>query len=200
MYVEWLSSAGTGAPPRPPIAFAGLSTRTGRKPVIAAVHGLALGGGMEAVAACDLIVAHASSTFGLPEAARGVVPIAGVLPRLARTVGMQRATELALTGRVLSAAEARDWGFVNHVVDGDGADAVVRAALDMAGRVCAMSPDSVLVTREGLRSAWTAEGVDEATARILEGKWRALEKGENVLEGLRAFQEKREPHWVDSKL
>jgi enoyl-CoA hydratase/carnithine racemase len=176
--------------------FAGLSTRRGKKPVIAAVHGICFGGGLEAAGNCDLVIAHRDSQFALPEVARGVVPLAGLLPRLASLVGMLRASELALTGRTLTAVEAREWGLVNEVVEGD----VVDTALRWAEKIAGMSPDSVIVTREGLRSAWDGMGVEEATTKVEQGVWKKLQAGENIKEGLRAFVEKRPVKWVDSKL
>jgi enoyl-CoA hydratase/carnithine racemase len=193
---EWNAGAVGGGLSMASGGFAGLSTRRGKKPVIAAVHGICFGGGLEAAGNCDLVIAHKDSQFALPEVARGVVPLAGLLPRLASLVGMLRASELALTGRTLMAVEAREWGLVNEVVEGDVVDAAVRWAEKIAG----MSPDSVIVTREGLRSAWDGTGVDEATTQVDQGSWRKLQAGENIKEGLRAFVEKRPVKWVDSKL
>ncbi|KAJ4390854.1 hypothetical protein N0V93_004453 [Gnomoniopsis smithogilvyi] len=93
--------------------FAGLSNRGGKKPVIAAVNGLCLGGGMEVVLNCDVILAAEDARFGLPEVKRGVIALAGALPRLVRTVGKQRAAEMALLGRHYTAAEMERWGVVN---------------------------------------------------------------------------------------
>ncbi|KAI5777794.1 ClpP/crotonase-like domain-containing protein [Geopyxis carbonaria] len=190
---EWLALGGAGMPEG---GFMGLSTRRGKKPVLAAVHGVCFGGGMEAAVNCDWVVAHASSRFALPEAQRGVIALAGVLPRLAMAVGIQRASEVAIGGRVLTAREAEGWGLVARVTDGD----VVAAAVEMAERVAAMSPDSVIATREGLRSVLDGVSVDEAVKRVETGVFRELQKGENIKEGLRAFSEKRETKWVDSKL
>lgn len=151
------------------------------------------------LANADLVVATAGSTFGLPEARVGVVAFAGALPRLAMTVGMQRASELALAGRVLTAEEAERWGLVNQVV-AEGGD-VVAAAVEMAGRVCRASPDSVVVSRRGLRSAWNmGAGVDAVVKDVMGGVGAELREGENIKEGLKAFVEKRQPRWKDSKL
>lgn len=177
--------------------FAGLSSRRGKKPVIAAVHGIAFGGGMETTINCDLVIAHKESVFSLPEAKRGVIAIAGGLPRLVVTVGLQRATEIALTGRVLDAETAKEWGLVNEVVDGD----VVAAAVKWAELVAGLSPDAVIATREGLRGTGTYGKQSEDSARDVEtGVWQKVQEGENIKEGLKAFVEKREVRWVDSKL
>jgi len=167
--------------------------------VVAAVDGLALGGGMEMLVNMDMVVASASSMLGLPEVKRGVAAFAGVLPRLTMSVGLQRASELALTGRMLSASEAREWGLVNRVV-GDGDGEVLTAAVAVAKEIAGNSPDSVIVSRAGVRSAWEGRGMEEATKRVRDGMGMELEAGENIKEGLRAFVEKREPKWVDSKL
>lgn len=167
--------------------------------MVAAVDGLALGGGMEMLVNVDMVVASASSILGLPEVKRGVAPLAGVLPRLTLSVGLQRASELALTGRMLSASEAREWGLVNRVV-GDGEGEALTAAVAVAEEIAGNSPDSVIVSRAGLRSAWEGGSVEGATRRVREGMEMRLGTGENFREGLRAFAEKREPKWVDSKL
>lgn len=192
---EWDSTAGR-ARPQAGGGFAGLSTRLGKKPVISAVHGICFGGGLEAAGNTDLVLAHKESLFALPETSRGVVAIAGLLPRLALIVGMQRASELALTGRVLSAQEAQSWGLVNEVVEGD----VVERAVEVARKIAGMSPDSVIVSRAALRGAWDGVGVDVAATRVEKGIWKQLQAGPNIQEGLRAFVEKREVKWVDSKL
>lgn len=194
---EWNNRSG-GSDPRPAAlgGFAGLSARRGKKPIISAVHGICFGGGLEAVGNTDLIVAHKDSIFSLPEVSRGVVASAGLLPRLTLIVGLQRASELALTGRVLSAVEAKEWGLVNEVVEGD----VVEAALVWAKKIESMSPDSIIVTRAGLRGAFDGDNMWEATRRVEEGVFRQLQKGENIKEGLKAFVEKRPVQWVDSKL
>src|SRR6186713_1502493 len=97
--------------------LAGLPRRSGKKPIIAAVNGICMGGGFEMVANCDLVIASSSAIFALPEAKRGIVPVAGCLPRLTRTLGLQRTMDLVLTGRNVSAKTLHDWGLVSRVVD-----------------------------------------------------------------------------------
>jgi enoyl-CoA hydratase/carnithine racemase len=94
-------------------AFKPLSRRLGKKPVIAAVNGLSMGAGTEFAVNCDLVVASEHAFFALPEVKRGVAPIGGALPRIIRTLGLQRASELALTGRNISAQELHNWGLVS---------------------------------------------------------------------------------------
>ena len=188
-----------------PSGFGGISRRRGRKPIIAAVNGLAYGGGCEIIVNCDLVLASPSAVFALPEVKRGVVAIAGALPRLARLVGRMRAMEIALTGRTVSAQEAKDWGLCNAISesDGDGMGTergVVRLAVSWAQDICKNSPDSIITSKEGIELAWEGIGVEEASQKLVDGLWKKMEAGENMKEGVRAFVEKRGPHWVNSKL
>ncbi|KAI0469584.1 enoyl-hydratase [Xylaria cf. heliscus] len=190
-------SAGLGAR-MPPGGFGGLSNRAGTKPVIAAVNGICFGGGMEMAINCDLVVAASRATFGLPEVTIGVIALAGALPRLVRSVGRQRASEMALGGKSYSAAEMRDWGLVNEVV-GEGKD-VVEAALGWARRIAGNSPDAVIVSREGLKLGWEGVGPQQGTEIIMKGWYSRIEGGENFVEGVKSFNERRKPVWKDSKL
>ncbi|KAI1420781.1 enoyl-hydratase [Xylaria sp. FL1777] len=178
--------------------FAGLSNRAGKKPVLAAVNGICFGGGMEAAINCDMVIATEKATFGLPEVTIGVIALAGALPRLVRSVGRQRASEMALGGKSYSAAEMRDWGLVNEVVR-DGED-VVAAALKWAARIAANSPDAVIVSREGLKLGWETVGPQQGTDLLMKGLYARIENGENFVEGVRSFNERRKPAWKDSKL
>lgn len=173
-----------------------MSNRIGKKPVIAAVNGLCLGGGMEMAINCDLVVASDKAKFGLPEVKRGVIALAGALPRLIRTVGRQRAGEMALLGRMYGAEQMREWGLVNDVVEGDVVQEAVRVAEEMARN----SPDSVIVTREGLRLGWEGVGPELGTEIVEKGIYARIDGAENMAEGVRSFVEKREPVWRDSKL
>ncbi|KAJ5825077.1 Crotonase core [Penicillium robsamsonii] len=191
--------------PMPNSGFGGLARRKGKKPVICAVNGLCLGGGAEMIINSDIVIASSRAVFGLPEVKRGVVALAGALPRLVRTVGKQRAMEMVLTGRMVSAVEAEKWGLVNSVVEvGEGEEEIGRAVLEKALRVAqeisGNSPDSVLVSREGVKLGWEGIGADEATAMLNDTWVKRLYEGENIKEGLKAFVEKRKPVWVDSKL
>ncbi len=178
-------------------AFIPLSRRRGKKPVIAAVNGLAAGGGTEFVVNCDLVVASEEAYFALPEVKRGLAPIGGALPRLMRIIGLQRASEMALTGRNISALEALNWGFVNKVVP---KQEVVAEAVRYAEMIAKKSPDAIITTRSGLRQSWEQAKVEDAVRWTLEHEFAALQEGENIIEGLKAFSEKREPQWKGSKL
>ncbi|KAH0343965.1 ClpP/crotonase, partial [Aureobasidium melanogenum] len=194
---EWNQSNASGKETKMPSSgFGGLSRRRGRKPVIAAVNGICFGGGCEMAINSDMVFASSSATFALPEVKRGVVAIAGALPRIARVVGKQRAMEMTLTGRVLKAEEAREWGLVNRVVEGDVLDECVAVAKEIAGN----SPDAVIVSREGVNLAWDGLGADAATEKLIAETYPKLLQGENIHEGVKAFVEKRKPRWVASKL
>lgn len=201
---EWNDSNVTGASsPFPTSGFGGLSRRGGKKPVIAAVNGICFGGGCEMIVNCDMVVASESATFSLPEVKRGVVAIAGALPRLVRTVGKPRAMEMALTGRVVPAREAEKWGLINGVVPDKGTgmeSEVVKEAVRLAEVVAENSPDAVIVSREGIKIGWEGVGAEEGTRLIQEGIYERMYGGENMREGVKAFVEKRKPKWVPSKL
>lgn len=144
---------------------------------------------------CDIVIASRAASFALPEVKRGVVALAGALPRLIRTVGRQRAMEMALTGRTLSADEAASWGLVNRVVD----DAVSEA-VKVGKAIAENSPDAVIVSREGIKVGWEGVGAEEGTRMWAEGWYGRVEGGENMREGVRAFVEKRKPKWKPAKL
>ncbi|KAK3897969.1 enoyl-CoA hydratase [Staphylotrichum tortipilum] len=155
--------------------FGGLSNRAGKKPVIAAVNGVCFGGGMEMAINCDIVVADGKKAkFGLPEVGKGVIAVAGALPRLVKTVGKQRAAEMALLGRIgYTAEQMRDWGLVNFVV----AEGTV-----------------------GLRWGWEGVGPQLGTELLEKGMYGRIDGGENMKEGVRSFVEKRMPVWKNSKL
>jgi len=151
----------------------------------------------------DMVIASENANFALPEVKRGVVAVAGALTRLVRTVGKQRAMEMALTGRTISAQEAERWGLVNKVVGSSGENEnseVVREAIRIAEEIAENSPDSVIVSREGVKLGWEGIGAEEGTRFLAEQWYDRMNGGENMTEGLRAFVEKRKPRWVASKL
>jgi len=187
----------------PSYGFGGLSRRGGKKPIIAAVNGICFGGGCEMIINTDIVLASGKAVFALPEVKRGVIASQGALPRLVRTVGKQRAMEMALTGRTLDAQEAEKWGLVNKVVgsSGDGENSeVVQEAIRWAELISENSPDSVIVSREGIKLGWEGIGAEEGTRIVEEGIFQRMQGGENMTEGVRAFVEKRKPKWVPSKL
>lgn len=184
--------------------FGGLSNRVGKKPVIAAVNGLCLGGGMEMAINCDLVIAARGAKFGLPEAKRGVVASAGALPRLIHSVGRQRASEMALLGRLYDAQTMQEWGLVNSTVVDEGEhgapSSVVAEALRYAAEMAENSPDSIIASREGLRLGLEAMGPVMATETLGNGLVSRMDSGVNMKEGLSSFADRRKPVWTDSKL
>jgi len=197
---EWNNQSTAGrARPMAPSGFGAISRRTGRKPIIAAVNGICFGGGCEIITNCDLVVACSKATFALPEVKRGVVAIAGALPRIVRTIGRPRAMEMALTGRTVPAEEAREWGLVNKVV-GDKEGEVVDVAIEYAKMIAENSPDAVIISREGIKMGWEGVGAEEGSRLLIENWYPRLNAGENIKEGLRAFVEKRKPKWTAAKL
>lgn len=178
-----------------PGGFAGLTEFLDLgKPVIAAVNGLAFGGGFELVLAADLVVAAEHAEFALTEVTLGLVPDAGGLLRLPARLPRPIAVELLLTGRRLTAAEAARWGLVNRVVP---AGEVMTAARELAGAICAAAPLSVAAALEILRETEaTAVGAGYEIQRGggLPG-YRAMLGSADAAEGARAFAERRPPVW-----
>jgi enoyl-CoA hydratase/carnithine racemase len=159
-------------------------------PVVAAVHGFALGGGFEIALGCDLIVADDTAVFALPEVSVGVIPGGGGTVLLARRVGWNRAADLIFTARRVSAEEGYRVGFVDRLVPAGQART---AALELAEAIAANSPIGVRNAKRAIRSAWDAE---LATALDVEDScWAATAFSADRLEGVAAFNEKRRPHW-----
>lgn len=178
--------------------FGGISRRAGKKPIIAAVNGFALGGGFEIVLGCDMVVAAPNATFGLPEALRGIFAGAGGPARLVRNVGIPIASEMALTGQPITAQRAKELNLVNRISPSQ--ETVVDEAIKLANAIANISPDAAIVTRAALKEAWETGSVERATQLTIERYNEPLTAGENALEGLKAFAEKRKPNWRPSKL
>jgi enoyl-CoA hydratase len=161
-----------------------------RTPLIAAVRGVALGGGCELAMTCDMIVAADDARFGQPEITLGVMPGAGGTQRLTRAIGKAKAMELVLTGTTLSAREAEARGLVTQIVP---APEVIPAALDLAARVAAMPPVAVRAAKEAVNRAF--EVSLEAGLEFERRAFYLLFDTEDAKEGLAAFSEKRKPSW-----
>ncbi len=157
-------------------------------PVIAAIEGNALGGGLEIALACDLRIASERAHLGMPEVRLAVIPGAGGTQRLPRVVGAARARELILTGRVVDAAEAGRIGLVHRVVP---AGQAVRAARELAADIAALGPVAVREAKRLLDDAG-ARSLDEGLADELEASVRVFAT-DDLLEGATAFLEKRAP-------
>jgi len=162
-----------------------------RKPVIAAVNGLAYGGGFEIALAADVIIASRSARFALPEPKVGLAALAGGMHRLARQIPLKKAMSLMLTGDSVEAAEARDLGFVNEVTE---PGQLLDAAFAFADRILACSPTSVSVTLEAVRSGLDCPSVQEAM-KLDTAYGKRIVKSPHFKEGLKAFAEKRPPVW-----
>ncbi|KAF2676602.1 carnitinyl-CoA dehydratase [Lentithecium fluviatile CBS 122367] len=180
----------------PPGQFAGMSNRTGKKPIVVACNGHAHGGGFEALLNADVIFASPNSTFALPEVLRGVSALAGALPRVFLLFGNHRAMDLILTGRRLSVEEAHAWGLVKEIVP---QEQLLERAIEYAKVIAGLSPDSVIISRLAAREAWET-GVSRATMRGQELWAENMLRSENAREGLAAYREKREPVWKRSHL
>jgi enoyl-CoA hydratase len=161
-----------------------------RKPIVAAVRGLALGGGCELAMACDLIVAAEDAQFGQPEIRLGVMPGAGGTQRLTRAIGKAKAMALVLTGDNIGAREAEAHGLVTRVVP---AEATLEAALELAGRIAAMPPVAVVAAKEAVNRA--EELSLEAGLEFERRNFFLLFATDDQREGMAAFTEKRPPTW-----
>jgi crotonobetainyl-CoA hydratase len=178
----------------PPSGFAGLTSRFDlSKPLIAAVNGVAMGGGFEIALACDIIIAADTAVFALPEPRVGLAALAGGLHRLPRAIGLKRAMGMILTARRVLAREGLELGFVNEVVP---AAELMATARRWAAEIAACSPMSIRASK-----AAVLRGLDEATLEAaIRGQSRypdvaALFRSEDFVEGPRAFAEKRAPQW-----
>lgn len=179
----------------PPSGFAGLTSRFDlNKPLIAAVNGVAMGGGFEIALACDIIVASDNAIFALPEPRVGLAALAGGLHRLPRQIGTKQAMGMILTGRRVSAAEGKELGFVNEVTT---QPELMATAKKWAGLICECSPMSVRASKEAIQ-----KGLEEPTlAAAITGQNKypavaALFRSEDFREGPLAFAQKRPPKWT----
>lgn len=178
-----------------PGGFAGLTEFFSlRKPVIAAVNGLAIGGGFELALAADLLVASQDAQFALPEVKLGMVADSGGLLRLPRRLPRALATELLLTGRRMDAAEAASWGLVNAVC---APDQLMASAQELAQRIVEAAPLAVQAVKEVLQ-ATEQQPLAEAYRTLRSGSlpgYRTMLQSADAQEGPRAFAEKRAPQW-----
>ncbi|GAB4397062.1 MAG: enoyl-CoA hydratase [Rhodoferax sp.] len=159
-----------------------------RKPVIAAVSGFALGGGCELAMMCDFIIAADNAKFGQPEIKLGIIPGAGGTQRLPRAVGKAKAMDMALTARMMDAAEAERAGLVSRVVP---LDKLMDEALGAALQICSFSQMAVLAAKESVNQAF--EGTLSEGVHFERRLFHALFATEDQKEGMAAFVEKRTP-------
>lgn len=178
----------------PPSGFAGLTSRFDLdKPLIAAVNGIAMGGGFEIALACDIIVASDKAVFALPEPRVGLAALAGGLHRLPRTIGEKRALGMILTGRRVTPQEGKELGFVNEVVP---AGELMTAARKWAAQILELSPMSVRASKQAVTRGLAEPSVQAGMkAQIGYPAVAAMFKSEDFVEGPMAFAMKRAPAW-----
>ena len=187
-------SASGGDMSMPASGFAGLCSRTNReKPVIAAVNGVAMGGGLEIILACDVAIADPIASFALPEVKVGLFAAAGGLQRLTRQIGEKAAMELILTGRKVGPDEASQLGLINSICEAGG---VMDAARALAKTIVGNSPTSIRASKRVLNAVDSLGDWDKA----LELSYKEIVKliqSKDTREGMTAFVEKRKPNWVN---
>ncbi|MEY2570545.1 MAG: enoyl-CoA hydratase [Acidimicrobiaceae bacterium] len=169
----------------------GIIRRARKKPLVAAVEGVALGGGMEIALACDMVVAARNAQFGLPEVSRGVLPTCGALFRALHALPPNIARQLVLTGEPIDASDAHAAGFVNVVCEPGDATA---EALCLAKRICENAPLSVQACLAALHHL--GAGDEDEGWRVTEEARATIEGSADQQEGIAAFFEKRRPRWL----
>jgi enoyl-CoA hydratase/carnithine racemase len=170
--------------------FGGLTERDFAKPLIAAVNGSALAGGLEIMLSCDLVVAAEHAMFGIPEAKRGLIAGAGGLLRLPKRLPLAVAYELAMTGDPIDAARAHALGLVNLVVP---AASLLTEALALAERIAANAPLAVRYSKSVMKRA--AEAPESEGWKINQDAVNVVFSSADAREGPLAFAEKRQPRW-----
>jgi enoyl-CoA hydratase/carnithine racemase len=158
-------------------------------PVVAAVNGFAVGGGLELALTCDLIVADETTVVGLPEVTIGLIPGGGGSQLLGRRTGWGTAADLIFTGRRVGFEEAHRLGIVDRVVKGS----IRAAALELSTQIAGGSPAALRKAKRALREGWNLDltlGLD-----LEDALWQNLASSEDREEGIRAFVEKRSPVW-----
>jgi enoyl-CoA hydratase len=170
--------------------FAGIVQRSSRKPLIAAIEGFAVAGGLEIALACDLIVAGRGAKLGIPEVKRSLVAAAGALLRLPRRVPYGVAMELALTGDTITAERAYELGLVNRLAE-EGA--AVDAAFELAAAIAKNGPLALDATKAILQQQfdWSEEEFWQRQGELSGPVFTS----EDAREGATAFAEKRDPVW-----
>jgi len=161
-----------------------------KKPIIARVQGLALGGGFGLMSACDLVIASEEARCGTPEINLGLFPYIIMATLIRNTRSPKHLLELMLTGERISAEQARELGFINRVVKGEELDNVVEEVANM------LNSKSPAILRLGRRAFYTMRDLDYEQAMEYLSAMLALNmQAEDMIEGITAFMEKREPHW-----
>ncbi|APG61837.1 enoyl-CoA hydratase [Sphingorhabdus lutea] len=170
--------------------FAGFVEAPPQKPLIAAVDGYALAGGLETAIACDMIIANKDAKFGIPETKRGLVAAAGGLMRLPRLIPQKIAMELALTGEFIDAQRGYELGLVNQLTDGAALD----AAMILARKITANGPLAVRISKSVIAKSgmWDEDIMWDKQIEII----KPIFTSSDAREGAAAFAEKRSPNWT----
>ena len=192
---DLVTPADKSRPPVPESGFAGLVTRFNRtKPVIAAVNGMAMGGGFEAALASDIIIAADTASFGLTEPRVGLAALGGGIQRVVEELGPKRAHALLLTARKITAQDAAAMGFVAEVAP---AGDLLATARRWADEILACSPASIAATKAVIQGL-DGVSVEQSIRTMFDiPAVRALLSGPDAREGPKAFAEKRQPVWAD---
>ena len=169
--------------------FGGVVQAPPAKPLIAAVEGYALAGGLELMIACDLVVAHKDAKFGIPEVKRGLVAAAGGVMMLPDQIPERIAMELALTGEFIDAARAYELGLINEVVNGPA----LEGAKTLAAKIAANGPLAVRVSKQVMKDSrgWAMDERYTKQTQLI----APVFVSEDAREGAAAFAEKRKPNW-----
>jgi enoyl-CoA hydratase len=177
-------------PQIPGRGFAGLTESSPKKPLIGAVEGYALAGGLELAISCDLLVAADNAMFGIPEAKRGLAAAAGGLLKLPRQIPPRVAMELALTGDFITAQRAYELGLINRIVP---AGTALDAARELAGKIVANGPLAVAASKQVImeQGDWSQDEMFKKQNAIV----MPIFTSEDAIEGATAFAEKRAPNW-----
>ncbi len=190
--LKFQATEGGGKVVGPQKGFGGLTSRFDNpKPVIAAVNGVAMGGGFEIALACDLIIASENAVFALPEPRVGLAALAGGVHRLPRQIGLKRAMGMLLTGRRVSATEGLELGFVNEVVP---AGEALAGARRWADQIVECAPLSVRGSKQAAMDGLGEANLEAAMARHYPVMGEMM-KSEDFVEGPLAFAQKRKPNW-----
>ena len=181
----------------PASGYGGMTNRTScHKPVIAAVNGIAFGGGFEVALACDIIVASDNAMFGLPEPKIGTAAVATGMHRLAREIGLKPAMALLLTAGSIDAERAKALGLVTEVVP---QSELMPTVHKVAERIMRCAPLAVQATKQCVLEGLNFAGVPAAQQAQEAGQFDRLDvmlKSDDIREGLNAFMEKRRPEWT----
>ena len=191
-HAEYRAKHGT-RPPATPKGFAGLCNRFDLdKPVIAAVNGVAMGGGFEVALACDIIIASEKAKFALPEPRVGLAAGAGGMQRLSRQIPLKKAMGMMLTARHVPAAEGHELGFVTAVVPHDK---LMEEARRWASLVLECSPMSIRATKQVVMRSLDVPSTEIAMRNLSYPAFVAMTNSDDTVKGPKAFAEKRKPNW-----